>query len=65
MIEFEMNGSEVKINNGFDPFCNVNIRVHTNLGVLLDFEDFYGEFSVTDIEQIIAKMKELQGENNG
>lgn len=59
-LKFTREGREVKIDNGFDDFCNVKIRIHDHCGVILDLEDFYGEFSLVELELIVAKMKELQ-----
>ncbi len=53
---------ETEINNGFDVFCNVTIRKHSHLGVMLDFEDFYGEFTLDEMKKVVAKMEELQNE---
>jgi hypothetical protein len=65
-IEFiKESDCEIKINNGFDDFCNVKIRKHSLLGVSLDFEDFYGEFSLEDLEEIVEKMKEFHGVDHG
>lgn len=62
-ITFVREGNEVKIENGFDEFCNVKIRIHDHCGVMLDLEDFYGEFALEELELIVNKMKELNLEN--
>lgn len=62
-IEFKSNNEYVtSIVRDFDPFCSISIRKHETLGVLLECEDFYGEFNINELEAILAKMKELQRE---
>lgn len=62
-IEFESKNEYLTvIMRDFDPFCSISIRKHETLGVLLECEDFYGEFNINELETIIAKMKELQSE---
>jgi len=65
-IEFiKESDCEIRIDNGFDDFCNVVIRKHSLHGVSLDFEDFYGEFSLEELKKIVEKMKELNGVDHG
>lgn len=63
-IEFKkINKSEVLIcDDYFDTFSNIKIRIHSHCGILLELEDFYGEFTISDLEKILSKMKELQNE---
>lgn len=63
-IEFKDNDYGCGLVSEFDSISNVNIRKHETLGVTLDLEDFYGEFSIEDLEKILSKMKELQSAQN-
>lgn len=45
----------------FDAVSNIQIKVGEH-NVNLEFTDFYGEISIDELEQIIAKMKELANE---